>query len=221
MTITLNFALWTLLTLGAASSAGLVMAARSVDGAEGSSVWIPLGAAAGILLAAIFGADPHALFNLSPYGMYLLQSCLPVAGLVLSAYLAGRWYIYRPGNENAVAGLTAAFLAVLVAAGATVLFVMPETASGMAIALMLTLLLGGLCTRLPLPALRAAGLTAAACSLWAAGFLVYLTVFPEQIAVGMEQPAEDGAARLPVKEIITLVALAAAFILGFVKIRRG
>jgi hypothetical protein len=220
MTITLNFALWTLLTLGIASSAALVVAARNVDSATEKPVWLPLGAAAGILLAAIFGADPQALFNRSPYGMYLLQSCLPVAGLALTAYLACRWYIYRPGHGAAIAGLRTTFLAVLVAAGATVLFVMPETALGLAMALMIALILGGLSARLPVAALRAAGLTAASCSLWAAGFLVYLTVFPEQIAVGMEQPAEDGR-QLPIAETITLLALAAAFILGFLKRRRG
>ncbi|MDX9740841.1 MAG: hypothetical protein RBT81_06645 [Gammaproteobacteria bacterium] len=219
MTITLNFALWTLLTLGATASAGLVMAAR-MDESRSSAPWLPLGAAACVLLAVIFGADPQALFNRSPYGMYLLQSCLPLAGLVVTAYLACRWYIYRP-ERGGVAGLPAAFAAVLVAAGATILFVMPETATGVAVAVMAALVLGGISGRMPPAALRATGLTAAACSLWAAGFLVYLTVFPDQIAVGMEQPADGTGPQFPIAELVTLSALGAAFVLGFLKIRRG
>jgi hypothetical protein len=219
MTITLNFALWTLLTLGAAASAGLVMASRSA--AAGGAPWLPLAAGAAILVATAIGADPQALFNRSPYGMYLLQACLPLAGLALTAWLACRWYIFRPGCSGAVAGLTSVFLAIFVAAGATVLFVMPETATGLAVALLTVLILGALAGRLPAWALRAAGLTTAVCSLWAAAFLVYLTVFPEQIAVGMEQPTDGAAAQVPLAELVTLTALAAAFILGFLKIRRG
>lgn len=215
MIVTLNFALWTLLTLGSAASTGLLISTRAADRPGSGTPILPLGAALVVLLAVILAANPQALFERSSYGMYLLQASLPLVAVLVSSRLAYLWYVNR-----AAAGLADATAALLLACGGAVLFVTPETSTGVAFAAFSALVLGGIGGCLPSAALRGAGLTVATASLWAAAFLVYLTVFPQQIAIGSESPG-DGRASLPLAELTTLAILGMAFVLGFLKIRRG
>lgn len=218
MIVTLNFALWTLLTLGSAASAGLLISARAADRPGSRMPILPLGAAFVALLAVILGANPQTLFEHSPYGMYLLQASLPLVALLVTSRLVYLWYVDRPRRR--LAARLGATAALLIACGGAVLFVTPETSTGVALAVLSALVLGGIGGCLPSAALRAAGLTVATASLWAAAFLVYLTVFPQQIAIGSESPG-DGSASLPLAELTALAALGMAFVLGFLKIRRG
>ena len=220
--ITLNLVLWILTVLGAAASAAFVLSLRALSRPGGGrrSV-VTVFAVACLLLGVLYGVDARTLFELSPAAFFLLQTLLPMAALILGGHLATRWYTHRAGRGAAGAGVPASLAALAVAAGACALIASPGLNAwltlGIVAVLMGVLALAALTQG---AAHRRAGLAIAVCLLWSGAFLVYLTVFPEQIAVGYEQP-EDAATRNLAADLLIAAALVGAFILGFLKIRRG
>ncbi len=220
--ITLNLVLWILAVLGSAASAAFVLSLRALS-RPGGGRWAVLTvlAVTCLLLGILYGVDARTLFEFSPAVFFLLQTLLPMAVLILGGYLATRWYTHRADQKAAAAGVPSGLTALAVAAGACALISSPGLNAWLTLGIV-AVLMGALA----LAALRhgaahrRAGLAIAVCLLWSGAFLVYLTVFPEQIAVGYEQP-EDAATRNLAADLLIAAALVAAFILGFLKIRRG
>lgn len=216
--MTLNLALWIAVVLTAAASAALALARPLLPRPRGGiAAAAVLAAASALLTGVLFGADARILFEASPVAFYLAQAALPSLALILGGYLAARWYTWRAGSADV--GTFAGIAGLAVAAGGCVLAAAPELnlalAAGVVAAMAGGFLVAG--TRSP----RAAGLALAVLLLWSAGFLVYLTVFPEQIAVAYEQPEDGGTPSEPTTYVIVAAAFVAAFALGFLSKRRG
>lgn len=215
--MTLNLALWITMIFTAATSAALVLTQLLRSRTHRIAAPAIVATAGILLIGTLFGIDAHTLFEASPVAFYLAQTALPGLALILGGYLAARWYTCRAGNSGI--GAFAGVAALIVAGGGGALVAVPGLSLALAAGAVAAMTGGFFVAHSRTP--RVTGLMLSVALLWSAGFLIYLAVFPEQIAVGNEQPEDSGATSALTGHILIMVALVIAFILGFLKKRRG
>lgn len=214
--------LWLLALLSVTVLAGMALAGQSA----GLSLRVRPGvvrlALAALLLIAVGLGTRYGLSlpDESPRLGGILQGLLPVLLACLGGVLAARAFIARQdGCRHSLTGL-------LVLAPALGLVLLTDGTVGILMdsAAVLALLFAGLLTqRLGAHGRRRLRLGAALALFWSGTFLVYLQIFPAQVAVEAAEDMSATGAAAPVEFWLWAAPLVflAAFLLGFFKRQRG
>lgn len=220
----LNLVLWTVVVFGAAALVAIAAPAHfnGAAGAPATKTAIFLAAVAGLIAGAILWIDARSVFELSSVLFLSMYHLLPFVAILLGGTLAAVWFMrgVRPGRSSILALAAAPPLAI----GGGIAVSSPETAWMLSVGAVLTIAVVAFLTtgKTDMRRTRTIGLAASIALLWAGGFLVYLMIFPQQIAVGYEQPQDAASAvdtTLPGWIIPGVLVL--TFLAGFLKSRRG